>query len=51
MTCTRINGAIVCETPDFKPGDLPPHSELAPVSHVTWHAAERVLRRDRKSVV
>ena len=21
MTCTRINGAIVCETPDFKPGD------------------------------
>lgn len=22
MTCTRINHAIVCTTPDFKPGDL-----------------------------
>lgn len=31
MTCTRINGAIVCETPDFKPGDLPPDGYLA------WH--------------
>lgn len=31
MTCTRINHAIVCETPDFKPGDLPPEGYLA------WH--------------
>ena len=28
MTCSHINGAIVCETPDFKPGDLPPEGYL-----------------------
>ena len=45
MTCTRINGAIVCETPDFKPGDLPPDGYLA------WHEWAEVQSRKGPVVV
>jgi hypothetical protein len=31
MTCIRIPNGVVCMTPDFKPGDLPPEGYLA------WH--------------
>lgn len=39
MTCTQIHGGIVCTTPEFKPGDLPPEGYLA------WHEWAEVQRK------
>lgn len=39
MTCTRFKGGIVCTTPTFKPGDLPPDGYLA------WHEWAEVQRK------